>query len=164
MRASLMSIIKGKNRVEVSDLTKRVMCSLFLDFLKSENFSYTPTVFVPECGRGDKMLSRQEIRESLRIPELEEKSVLETIVEKVKKIYERPHLCETYSQTEDSPATGLESRLMQLDNEFLTKTRGNAPENLEERMARYKKECDDRMRLELNSEILRIREVEMISK
>jgi hypothetical protein len=160
MRAKLLLKIKGSNQVKFTDLTKRAICSLFLDFLKRENFQYTPTVFVPECGHIDKMLSLAELKEYLGLPEIPDTSLLEHILEKIKEISTRPHLFESYAQTEDSPATGLESRLQQLDAEFIYKTK-STPNNLEERMAKYKKDCDERMRYEINSELTRIKEVEI---
>ena len=77
MRARLLSKIKGNNQVKITDLTKRAICSLFLDFLKKENFQYPPTVFVPECGHNDKMLSMAEIKELLKISENPTESLLE---------------------------------------------------------------------------------------
>lgn len=160
MRAKLLSKVKGTNQVKISHLTKRVICSLFLDFLKKENFQYTPTVFVPECGASDKMLSPGEIKEILHLNDMDEENLLEQILEKIKKVYARKDISETYVQTEESLATGLEKRLKELDAEFLSKTRGGT-ENIEEKMIKYKRECDEKMRFEVNSEILRIREVEV---
>ena len=160
MRAKLLSKIKGNNQVKINQLIKRVICSLILDFFKRENFQYTPTVFVPECGATEKMLSLPEIKEILQLPEIPEENMLEYIIERVKLLSTRPHLSESYVQTEDSPLIGLESRLQQLDADFIYKTRGSS-ENIEEKMLRYKKECDERMRFEINSEIVRIREAEM---
>ena len=160
MRARLLSKIKGTNQIKITDLTKRVICSLFLDFLKRENFQYTPTVFVPECGAIDKLLSPGEIKEILHLPEVPEESMLEHILERIKLQSTRPHASETYVQTEETPATGLESRLQQLDAEFLYKTRG-VSDNSEEKMLKFKRECEERMRFEINSELTRMREVEM---
>lgn len=161
MRANLLSCLKGSNQVKVSQLSKRVVCGLFLDFMKKENFRYTPTVFVPECGQNESVLSPNEIQELLHLPEIPETSIVEFIVEKIRDIYEKKHATESYTQTEDSPRNGLENRLQMLDSEFLAKTRGLSEGNIEERMAKYRKECDERVRIEINSELVRIREVEI---
>ncbi|OMJ67435.1 hypothetical protein SteCoe_35408 [Stentor coeruleus] len=161
MRANLLSCLKGSNQVKVSQLSKRVICGLFLDFMKKENFRYTPTVFVPECGQNESVLSPNEIQELLHLPEIPEISIVEFIVEKIKDFYEKKHVTESYTQTEDSPRNGLENRLQILDSEFLSKTRGFNEGNIEERMAKYRKECDERVRIEINSELVRIREVEI---
>ncbi|OMJ86729.1 hypothetical protein SteCoe_11663 [Stentor coeruleus] len=161
MRANLLSCLKGSNQIKVSQLSKRVICGLFLDFLKKENFRYTPTVFVPECGQNESVLSPNEIQELLHLPEILDTSIIEFIVDKIRDFYEKKHATESYTQTEDSPRNGLENRLEMLDCEFLNKTRGFNEGNIEERMAKYRKESDERVRIEINAELVRIREVEI---
>lgn len=160
MRARFLNKIKGQNQVKVESLTKRVICSLFLDFLKQEHFHYTPTVFVPECGSNQMTLSRQELQEYLKIPNLENESVLEFLIGKYRYSVELRGVSETYVQTEESQVTGLETRLQQLDHEFLKKTRDNC-QNIDEKVLRVRKECEEKARTELEYEIKRVKEVEV---
>ena len=162
MRAKLLQKIKGEHKVPLENLNTRIICSLFLDFLKTENFKYTPSVFVPECGHAQKFLSPSEVAEALDIP-LPGEPLLHHIISSYQKAQRRPHLYESASQTEDfSIISNLEEKLSKLDLEYIRKTKSDSdPHTMEERMLRYQRECDQRMQKELSKEIERIREIEM---
>lgn len=160
MRARFLNKIKGQNQVKVESLSKRVICSLFLDFLKQEHFLYTPTVFVPECGSNQMTLSRPELQEYLKIPELNDESVLEFLINRYKASIYKQASADSFVQTEDSPVTDLESRLQQLDSEFLSKTRPDY-QSFEDKLVKVRRDCEEKARSELQVEITRIREVEV---
>jgi hypothetical protein len=105
-------------------------------------------------------LTRPELQEYLKIPQLDNESVLEFLINKYKQSVELRGVSETYVQTEDTPVTGLETRLRLLDSEFLTKTR-TGHESFEERILKVRQECEEKARIELNSEIFRVKEVEI---
>lgn len=163
MRAQLLNRIRGQKQVKSGDLKFRMICSLFMDFLRQHGFSYTPSVFVPECGHSDKLLSQPEICQLLGLNLQQEKSMLEFMLEYFENLQKQPPTMESYAQTEDSAAIAtLEERLRLIDMQYINKTRTDIdPTTIEERMLRYQRECDARMRNELAAEITRIREIEI---
>ncbi|CAG9327016.1 unnamed protein product [Blepharisma stoltei] len=163
MRAKLLTKIKGQHQVKPDDLNTRILSSLFLDFLKAQGFQYTTSVFVPECGNSDRMLSQAEIAQALGVPLPDAGSFLEYIIAQFKKSVTKPHMFESAAQTEDDAAvSNLEERLRKLDIEYIQKTKvSDDPQTLEERMLRYQRECDTRMRNDLAQEIARVREIEI---
>ena len=61
-------------------------------------------------------------------------------------------------------AVDVEARLRDLDERFLRQSemeRGNPARGVEERMAQYQRECDERARIEIAAEIERLRETEI---
>lgn len=165
MRAKLLTKIKGQHQVKSDDLNNRIISSLFLDFLKNHGFQYTTSVFVPECGHSDRMLSAAEIAQALGVHLPDAGSFLDHIILQFKNSVTKPHMHESAAQTEDSTiVSNLEERLRKLDMEYIQKTKMTEdPQTLEERMLRYQRECDTRMRNELAQEISRIREIEISS-
>ena len=163
MRAQLLNRIRGQKQVKSGDLKFRMICSLFMDFLRQHGFSYTPSVFVPECGHSDKLLSQPEICQLLGLSLQHEKSLLEFMLEYFENLQKQPPTMDSYAQTEDSAAIAtLEERLRLIDLQYINKTRTDIdPTTIEERMLRYQRECDARMRNELAAEITRIREIEI---
>lgn len=85
------------------------------------------------------------------------------MIDTYKKYHLRPHLLDSASQTEDQGAlASLEERLRRIDMEYINRSKnGSDAISIDEKMIKYQREVDNRMRQELSAEIDRIREVEI---
>eukprot|EP00899_Mesostigma_viride_P026478 jgi/Mesvir1/7014/Mv09146-RA.1 len=176
-------------RAESGDLSlkKRLVNSLFIDYLKTVPYSYSLSVFLPECGMAsaNQPLSRHEMLEVMQI-------------HSSSKIM--PYLCDTSSSggapsVSSNPATALVVELLdgmsrlqmhsamvqsatqtssfgddiggtlrEVENLFLEKVEAERLlpyRTLEERMVKYRKECDDRAREEIAVQVARVRQFEV---
>lgn len=164
VRARLLSKLRGPTTpVKSEDLTTRVLGSLVLDYLRKSGFEFTLSVYVPESGAGTG-LSSGEIAQLLGIPDWPEgESLLAYIVTEYQKTITRPHLHDSACQTEDYKAIGhLEDRLHSVELQYLSKMK-SLPDahTMEERMLQYQRDCEARLRLEMEHEVNRLREVEI---
>ena len=165
VRARLLSKLRGPTPVKSEDLTSRVLSSLVLDYLRKSGFEFTISVYVPESGAGTG-LGANEIAQLLGISDWPEgESLLAYIVTEYQKTIARPHLHESACQTEDYKAIGhLEDRLHSVEMQYLSKMKSLPDAHMmEERMLQYQRDCEARLRLEMEHEINRIREVEIIA-
>jgi len=151
------------------------------DFLRSSRMPYTLSVFGPESGGGlgstqsaSSATPRPDILTGLGIadggaPCPDEASLLEALVGRMRAALNKTTAVSEV-QTEEpqaSPGTvDVEARLRALDEKFLLQSeaeRGNPARAVDERMAQYQRECDERARKEIETEIERLRETEISS-
>lgn len=126
MRAQLLSRLQGQHKVKLEGLGPRIICSLFLDYLKKEGFHYTASVFAPECGHAEKLLSSSEVAEALEVALPPAGSFLDHILESFQKTQRRPHMMDSAGQTEDASLTStLDEKLRQIEMNYLQKTRAD---------------------------------------
>lgn len=145
------------------DLTTRVLASLVLDYLRKSGFEFSISVYVPESGAGTG-LSPSEIAQLLGLSALPEgESLLAYIVTEYQKTLTRPNFHDSAAQTEDYKAIGhLEDRLHSVELQYLSKMKSLPDaQTMEERMLQYQRDCEARLRLEMDHEVNRIREVEI---
>jgi hypothetical protein len=144
------------------DLQKRIICSLVVDFLSMSGFEYSCSVFIPECKAAGDILGRAEVSEALGLPMFNpDVPVLASILKDYERLVKAPHMMSSYTQTEDmAPLNTLEERLRHVDSEFIQRTKTD-PQTIEERMLKYQRESEVRIREEIASEVRRIRDMEI---
>ena len=162
-------------------LEQQAINALVADFLRSSRMPYTLSVFGPESGGGlgstqsaSSATPRPDILTGLGIadggaPCPDEASLLEALVGRMRAALNKTTAVSEV-QTEEpqaSPGTvDVEARLRALDEKFLLQSeaeRGNPARAVDERMAQYQRECDERARKEIETEIERLRETEISS-
>jgi len=177
LRMHLLKKLKGKvpgiskeekQVLERQMLQRKIICSLINDYFQKENFMYTYSVFVPETGFADNFLTSSQLEQLLHFKNISDTSYLETIVEEIMneplKFYKRTK--EVSLQTEECEyGLTLDQKLSRIDFHYSsTKYNKNQPsKELEERMVKYKKEMDVKMKAEIAAEISRIRNTELSS-
>eukprot|EP00697_Spironema_sp_BW2_P008922 gnl/Spiro4/23656_TR11698_c0_g1_i1.p1 gnl/Spiro4/23656_TR11698_c0_g1~~gnl/Spiro4/23656_TR11698_c0_g1_i1.p1 ORF type:complete len:745 (-),score=260.53 gnl/Spiro4/23656_TR11698_c0_g1_i1:48-2282(-) len=163
-------------------LRDRVLNSVIVDYLRKKNLCTTLSVFLPESGLSElsQALPRADMVTGMHIDpssqfcsrliaaidsKLEE-PVLQVVLQEIAMF--RDAARESVEvQTEAPPASSLESRLRELDQQFqhrVSSAAASASANgstLEERMYRYERECEARMQATLTAEVERIRELEV---
>lgn len=159
MRAKLLQKIQGQQAIQSLDL--RITCSLIHEFLKFHSFTYTLSVFLPECGDSSALLSSLELAEYFQIDSSCNQSLLDFLLSKLPlKPASTKH---SSSQTlETSAISSLESQLLDLDLKHASQKASTDP-TLEEKILKIQKDCESRMKLELESNLKRIREIEIVN-
>lgn len=135
---------------------------------------YALSVFLPECGHSAEVFSKEDLVETMGLQHDEHiKTMGDTtpllldIVEGVKANGSvRPNLTSSYCQTEDVGGGGLslEQKLRNIDHGLMDRVSAEraAPfKSLEERMLKYKRECDAQYKADLEKEIMRLKEFEL---
>lgn len=150
--------------------------SLIADLLKKCDMPYALSVFLPECGAGEPLLSKTELLDVLRLgkdphyssfSKQESTPLLLDLVEAIRSTGSlRPNKVSSSCQTEDPMDEGasLEQKLRRIDASMHDRQEGErlVPfKTLEERMLRYKREVEQKAKDDLESEVKRLREFEL---
>jgi oral-facial-digital syndrome 1 protein len=184
LRAQLLNRLQGKfttgsagalsgeaKSEESTKFKRRIICSLIGDYLQKENLLYSQSVFVPETGFSQSLFSVTELEQFFKLPKnpSEERCVLDFMVGGMLDISLGGYKdrSEQFVQTEDlEDNLTLDQKLKKIDNEYLAAqiTERQLPfRELEERMIKYKREVDTKMRLDLAAEVSKVREIEIAS-
>eukprot|EP00746_Dinoflagellata_sp_MGD_P005975 gnl/MRDRNA2_/MRDRNA2_111593_c0_seq1.p1 gnl/MRDRNA2_/MRDRNA2_111593_c0~~gnl/MRDRNA2_/MRDRNA2_111593_c0_seq1.p1 ORF type:complete len:1373 (+),score=424.79 gnl/MRDRNA2_/MRDRNA2_111593_c0_seq1:54-4172(+) len=149
-------------------MQERALFSLILDFLRGRGKSYALSVLLPESGMGpDQVLSRQETSHILSLqfadtgdaPQVDGPSLLENLVESLKK-FKKPDSFSCGTQTDpDSRRTDLESKLRAIESSPDTAVHENR-KTIERRMLQFQARCEAQCRQEMEAEVKRIRTLE----
>jgi LisH len=162
MRSKLLSKLKG-NKITADSLDSRVLASIILDYLNKKSFKYSLSVFIPECGDESKFLSPTELSEYFKIDVPAGTSTLESILSNYFSSMSKPNSKDSASQTlEQSHVEDLEHKLRQLEISHLNK-KSEENTSLEEKILKVQRDCENRMKIELQGHVTRIRETEIVS-
>jgi hypothetical protein len=175
------------------DLRQRLQDSIVAEYLEASGFRYTLSVFLPESGVEQSLLSPRDVMFAMRMSPWAHQStstqanentndksqangntksdqppVLTRIVGNIahsgQTLMNRSH-CGT--QTDDAtttPGEQLERKLQAIHDDFSKACQEAAtplPQTLEERMLRYQSDCDKRAQQAIESEVERIRTLEL---
>lgn len=117
---------------------------------------------MPEIGfKNNEMLSKEEIIEILNLKN-QNMNILENLINKKKlKEINSPTKINGWSQTETIDGIiNLEKQLNSVEENYKLKLLKETPINFEEKINLFKKELEKRLKLEMNSELIRFREFE----
>jgi hypothetical protein len=174
VRASLISDIKQKGHLHTpaaaaipKTLESRALDSLILSHLRSRRYEYSASIFLTEAGLTSAVVSDADACHVFRLPPIplnggpadEEHSALFRALAATTK--QRPAaMISSGSQTEETDATSLETKLAMVDRRL---ERGQAAELpvhlLEDHMLKYQREADARAAAQLKAEVERLHEV-----
>lgn len=162
MRSKLFSKIQG-NKNQPLGFDSRVISSLILNHMTTEGFKYSVSVFVPECGENMSFLSPLELAEHFKFDSAGNGSVLQFILANYSFLTTKPHKKDSSTQAlSPSPVRDLENKLLELDKNFALKKSLERPET-EEKILKIQRDCETRMKAEVQEHVKRIRESEIIS-
>ena len=171
--------VKAKLQDKENNLIYKICISLINDFLKKNELAYSMSVLIPESGLGSQTLSKAELEEILKLKaeslDPDDVSVpikkfssplLQDIVEAMRRGQSiRPNLVTCSVQTDQSEeGLSLDEKLKRLDLKFMEATTAERVmpyKVLEERMLKYKREWDERVRKEIQAEVAKVREIEI---
>ena len=165
-------------------LWQRAANSLYVEYLAHQNYSYALSVFQPECGlTNQQVMTRDELSRVLCLtptssvarflpPANENENaprgsppLLLSILQALADMGSTGARREMQTQTDDYGAnSSLALRLQQIDelHERAVETERAAPlKNVEERMAAFQKECETRLRHEMQEQVRRVRDYEV---
>lgn len=156
-------------------LSFKLAVSMIADFMQRCDMPYALSVFLPESGISQEILTKEEIIEVLKLNKKDDylagreamTPFLLDIVEQLKACGSvRPNVSHSACQTEEAgeSAMNLDQKLRKLDYAFMEKMdveRVMPFKTLEERMMKYKRECDTKYKEDLESEIRRLKEFEV---
>lgn len=124
--------------------------SLVIDFLKKNDLAYSMSVLIPECGLGEGYLAKSELQELLSMGDGGRPSepLLAEVVESMRRGHAlRPNLKDMAVQAEGgTEGFTIDQKLKLIDNKFketMAAERLIPFKTMEERMLRYKRECDE---------------------
>lgn len=159
MRSKLLKKLQGQQASHSLDM--RITCSLIYEFLKFHSFTYTLSVFLPECGDSSVLLSSLELAEYFQIDSSFNQSLLDFLLSKypIKDSSLKDSACQTL---ETSAVSDLESQLLDLDLKYAGK-KTEVNEMFEEKIMKVQKDCEKRMKIELENSVKRVREVEIVN-
>ncbi|TPX45249.1 hypothetical protein SeMB42_g02048 [Synchytrium endobioticum] len=192
IRASLIEQLRQRSQLPPSapstessknggSLFLRAADSIVVEYLSSRGFDFTMSVFMPECGltMTNQVLSEREIWKVLHLerPVGALADLKRTIADDedqtpflVRLLDGMAHLSEiTISnrevQTDPSPVELFDWTARNADREFMKRSNDMAHSHvlvLEERMLRYQQEVDSRMKQDLEEQLKRFKETEMV--
>ena len=155
-------------------LSFKIAVSLVADLMKKCDMPYAMSVFLPESGITQEILAKREIIDVLGLQsddfisgQSDSTPMLLDIVERIKAQKSlAPGKTSSYCQTEDfnSDMLSLDEKLRRIDYNYMEKKdmEKAAPfKSLEQRMLKYKQECDARYQQDLQTEIRRLKEFEV---
>jgi len=161
-------------------LWQRAANSLYVEYLASQNYGYSLSVFQPECGlTNQQVMSREELARVLSLngpiaghlpasPTADSPGappLLLSLLQGVADMGGGGTRREITTQTDDDTGNGVLSlRLAQIDemHERAVETERLAPlRDAEARMASFQKECETRLRLEMEEQVRRVRDHEI---
>ncbi|ORX87053.1 hypothetical protein BCR32DRAFT_289590 [Anaeromyces robustus] len=177
------------NISQKSFMTSKVLLktinSLIIDYLKASNYEFTLSVFLPECGmsKNDEVYNEDDIKKVLNInknhnkfneiSKTENTESEEEYVDKnpllVKVLNNISKMCEvTYVereiQTELSPLEQLDQNIGKINMEYDIAIKRQQEINkltFEDRIIQYQKECEKRIRKEMEDEFERYKDIEL---
>ncbi|KAF4677121.1 hypothetical protein FOL47_003309 [Perkinsus chesapeaki] len=171
---------RNGDEVKANDhsLRTKAMISLIGDYLKQTKKDLSLSVILPDYGlTSSDLLTGEDIIQALGLQEVplatdEQSPVLASIVDAIKQAASRPrnHMVPPGTaaasvQTEPpEPSQTLEDKLRALENAAASMSSANDNDRhvrLEERMIRYKRECDRRVKEEVEAQVERIRSIEL---
>jgi hypothetical protein len=181
LRGRLYDQLKLKNDKADSNLnnvnnrlTFKIAVSLIADLMKKMDMPYAMSVFLPECGISQEILSKMELVDVLSLQHDDHiKSMGDTtpllldIVDQIKSNGSvRPGVTSSFCQTEDvgSENMSLDQKLRNIDYGLMERVqveRAMPFKALEERMMKYKRECDAKYKTDLDREMQRLRDFEV---
>ena len=156
-----------KMRNEEAKLTYKLAASLIADFMEKVDLNYSMSVFLPESGFGGGVLAKGELAQLLGATGGKpDTSLLVELVESMRQGGGfKPNAVACSTQTDDmTQGMSLDQKLQRLDyiqGEVNAAERLAPFKTLEERMLKYRRECDARVRQEVQAEVARIREIEV---
>jgi len=181
LRAKLVAelVLKSKTiqpaLIEQETIYIKVIDSLIVDYLKSKNYDFTVSVFMPESGQTKQLLNLSDLHALLH---LSTPCSLTTIVASfsehpiplLEKIIKALALCTSIpllnkdSQTETDQQDVLEWSIRQCDKDASLKSIQSHKMNviaMEERMLRYQADVDSRMKMEMEDQLSKFKELEL---
>lgn len=154
-------------------LNLKIACSLITDLMKKCDMPYALSVFLPECGLQQEILDKKDLVEMLALQHDDyiksngdTTPLLLDIVDQIKSNGSiRPNLATFGTQTEDigSEHLSIDQKLKNIDYGLMERVqveRAMPFKSLEERMLKYKRECDQKYQADLEREVQRLREFE----
>ena len=155
-------------------LSFKIAVSLVADLMKKCDMPYAMSVFLPECGVNQEILSKAELVDVLSLQSEDHiKTMGDTtpllldIVDQIKSNGSiNPNQVSSYCQTEDvgSESLSLDQKLRNIDYGLMERVqveRAMPFKTLEERMMKYKRECDAKYQEDLAKEIERLKQFEV---
>jgi len=165
---------------EHQTLWQRAANSLYVEYLASQNYSYSLSVFQPECGlTNQQVMTREELSRVLSLngpiaghlpasPTSDAPGappLLVSLLQGVADMGGAGARREIQTQTDDDGGnSSLSLRLAQIDemHERAVETERAAPlRDAEARMAAFQKECESRLRAEMEEQVRRVRDHEV---
>jgi len=173
LRGRLYEKLKLKNdKVDANlnnvsnQLTFKIAVSLVADLMKKCDMPYAMSVFLPECGVSQEILSKSELVDVLALQQDDHiKTMGDTtpllldILDQIKANGSvRPNVASSFSQTEDvgDENMSLDQKLRNIDYGLMERVqveRAMPFKTLEERMMKYKRECDAKYQDDMQREI-----------
>ena len=159
-------------------LWQRAANSLYVEYLASQNYTYSLSVFQPECGlTNQQVMTRDELSRVLSLGgsiasylpkspvDGSEPPLLLKLLQGVADMGGVNTRREMQTQTDDfDNNTSLALRMQQIDemHERAVETERLAPlRDAEERMSAFQKECEARLRVEMDEQVRRVRDYEV---
>ena len=181
LRAKLYDQLRLKNekvdmnlRETQNRLTFKIAVSLVADLMKKSDMPYALSVFLPESGITQEILSKSEMVDVLGLATDEHienqgdsTPLINDIIDRVKAQKSlAPGKTSSYCQTEDisSDMLSLDEKLRRIDHSALEQKdmdRAAPFKSLEQRMLKYKQECEARFQNDLQREVRRLKEFEV---
>ncbi|ORX44319.1 hypothetical protein BCR36DRAFT_406413 [Piromyces finnis] len=158
--------------------------SMIIDYLKASSYEFTLSVFLPECGmsKNDEIYNEDDIKKVLNINKnnirfndinkkeneennnkKDENPLLVKVLNNLSKMYEVTYV-EREIQTELSPLEQLDQNIGKINMEYdIAMKRQQEINNLkfEDRIIQYQKECEKRIRKEIEDEFERYKDIEL---
>ena len=181
LRGRLYDQLKLKNEkadVNLKNVNNRlafkIAVSMVADLMKKCDMPYAISVFLPECGISQEILSKSELVDVLSLQSDDHiKTMGDTtpllldIVDQIKQNGSvKPNVSSSYCQTEDvgAESLSLDQKLRNIDYGLMERVqveRSMPFKTLEERMMKYKAECDLKYQNDLEKEIQRLKDFEV---
>ena len=138
----------------------KLSCSLFSDFLKKNNLTYSQSVFIPEIGIQD-LFTENELtsyfNNKITNFETSDNSILFSLIQSINKSIKIKIIVDNSStQTDCDTNLDLDEKLKLIDNKYLSKISLESlmPSKLiEEKNIKYQRELEARMRNDMQSEV-----------
>lgn len=170
-----LTSIRGKIEGKDNNLIYKFWVSIINDFLKKNEMAYTMSVLIPESSLGSQTLTKSELEEVLKLNteplDKESKvtsstSLLQDIVEAMRRGQSiRPNQVTWSVQTEEGEeGLTLDQKLKKVDLKYMEASAADRVmpyKVMEERMLKYKRECDERWSKEIQAEVAKIRDIEI---
>ena len=139
----------------------KITCSLFSDFLKKNNLTYTQSVFIPEIGIND-LYNENELlghfNDKFKNFESKDSAIIINILMNINKFNINKNVLESkLSQTDVDTNLDIEEKFRLIDSKYLSKIdiEKLMPSKLtEEKNLKYQRELEARLRNDMQKEVL----------
>ena len=152
--------ISQRMKEKWANLEFKIGMSLVIDFLKKNDLAYSMSVLIPESGLGEGYLSKIELQELLAMGDggRPHEPLLGEVVDSMRRGHALwPNLKDMAVQAEGGTESfTVDQKLKLIDNKFQERMAAErlVPfKTMEERMLKYKRECDERVWREVEAEI-----------